>query len=213
MKRMFSITVVVGLALCLAGCDSIYDDPNETGKVSSWTQSFTAVDATRYDRWVYLSLAGGTAETVLISDGPEAVPAEWDLALHRYDVKTNGGRVYNTGYSSLSDFNRDVLNQAYVFPADNRYTADIFTESTVAIDMSGMMQGNIVYTPSFYNEVLSGWLRVDTSQMPPNYIPSGKVYLLKLADGTVAAIRLTDFMKASVKGYMSFDYIYPLSLY
>lgn len=213
MKKVSSILIAAGLALCFAGCDSIYDDPDEMGTVSSWTQSFAYVDATKYDRWVYLSLAGETAETVLIADGPEAVPAQWDLALHRYDVKTNGGCAYNTGYSSLSDFNRDVLNKAYTFPDDDRYTADVFTESTVAIDMSEMMQGTIVYTPSYYNEVLSSWLRVDTSQMPPNYIPSGKVYLLKLADGTVAAIQLADFMKASVKGYMSFNYIYPLSLY
>lgn len=203
------------VALGLTACgDSIYDDPEDgAGAGSSWAQHFTCVDATSYDRWVYLSLSKGTALTVPIADGTEAVPAEWDLALHRYDVKTHGGRVCDTGYTSLADFNRDVLNRTYRFPSDDRYTADIFTESTVVIDMSGMMQGTLVYTPSFYNEVLSGWLRVDTSRMPPDYVPSGKVYLLKLADGTVAAIRLTDFMKASVKGYMSFDYIYPLNLY
>ena len=43
---------------------------------------------------------------------------------------------------------------------------------------------------------------------------SGKVYLIRLADGTSAALRLTNFMNdAAVKGFMTIDYLYPCLLY
>ena len=46
--------------------------------------------------------------------------------------------------------------------------------------------------------------------MPPIYTPSNKVYLLRMKDGTMAAIRLVSYMNAAgIKGYMTFDYIYP----
>ena len=60
------------------------------------------------------------------------------------------------------------------------------------------------------NPELSKWLNVDTSEMPPIYTPSNKVYLLKMKDGTMAAIRLVSYMNAAgTKGYMTFDYLYP----
>ena len=43
------------------------------------------------------------------------------------------------------------------------------------------------------------------------YTLSGKVYLIRLADGTFAALRLTNFMNdAAVKGFMTIDYLYPV---
>ena len=52
---------------------------------------------------------------------------------------------------------------------------------------------------------------VDTSPIPPIYTLSGKIYLLRLEDGTFAALRLANFMNdAAVKGYMTIDYLYPV---
>ncbi len=66
---------------------------------------------------------------------------------------------------------------------------------------------------SYYNEELSKWLNVDKSNMPPTYTLSNKVYMVKLKDGTYAAVRLTNYMNASgVKGFMTIDYIYPFEL-
>lgn len=49
--------------------------------------------------------------------------------------------------------------------------------------------------------------------MPPIYTLSGKIYLLRLSDGTYAALRLSDFMNdAAVKGFMTIDYLYPVEL-
>ncbi len=42
--------------------------------------------------------------------------------------------------------------------------------------MSGMMDGNIIYTESYRNTVLSSWLDVNTATMPPVYTMSNQVF-------------------------------------
>ena len=145
---------------------------------------------------------------VLIKVGLEQKePEEWDIAVHRYDVKTNAGAVLETGFTGFS-----ALRNADAMP-EGAYVEDVWTTAKIAIDMSGMMDGNIVYMESYYNEELSKWLNVDKSNMPPTYTLSNKVYMVKLKDGTYAAVRLTNYMNASgVKGFMTIDYIYPFEL-
>lgn len=92
------------------------------------------------------------------------------------------------------------------------FVADEWTTNKIAVDVSHMMEDNgyLIYAPSDFNPELSKWLNVDTSEMPPIYTPSNKVYLLRMKDDTMAAIRLVSYMNAAgIKGYMTFDYIYP----
>ena len=113
-----------------------------------------------------------------------------------------------TGFTGFS-----ALRNADAMP-EGAYVEDVWTTAKIAIDMSGMMDGNIVYMASYYNEELSKWLNVDKSNMPPTYTLSNKVYMVKLKDGTYAAVRLTNYMNASgVKGFMTIDYIYPFELF
>ncbi|MBQ7239209.1 MAG: HmuY family protein, partial [Bacteroidales bacterium] len=45
---------------------------------------------------------------------------------------------------------------------------------------------------------------------PPIYNVSGKVCLLRMADGTVAAMKLDNYMnEKGKKGYLTISYIYP----
>ena len=93
------------------------------------------------------------------------------------------------------------------------YVEDVWTTAKIAIDMSGMMDGNIVYMESYYNEELSKWLNVDKSNMPHRLLRASHPHSVKLKDGTYAAVRLTNYMNASgVKGFMTIDYIYPFEL-
>ena len=51
---------------------------------------------------------------------------------------------------------------------------------------------------------------VNTSTMPPVYTMSGRPYILRLADGSRAALHFTGFTDASgAKGYITIRYIYP----
>lgn len=198
MRIYFKLAVVAGTFWLFTACaDWIYDE--EEGK-GEWN---TRIDATNYADWIYIRFS--TQDTIR-KKYDEAAPAAWDFALHRYDCKTNGGAVLETSYRSLTELVPPVV----LLPEDD-FITDV--AGKISVDMSGMMDGNIVYADSPLNEVLGKWLNVDTGTMPPIYTPSNRVYLLRLADGTYAALLFTDFSNdAGVKGYISFDYIYPLSV-
>ncbi len=213
--------ICIGAAIwLLSSCDGIlgsrYDAPEEDVefgfiKFDSETSSGTIyIDASSYTRWTYLDLDTRTMDTTYINkngseDGKSL--SGWHIAVHRYDVKTNGGSVLQTEYSDPA-----LLVSSGILP-EGEFKEDIFTTDKITIDMTGMMDGNIIYAPSSYNEELSGWLNVDTSQMPPIYTMSGKVYLLRVSDGRHAAIILRDYMNdAKVKGFMTIDYVFPVDL-
>ena len=214
---VISIGAAIGL---LSSCDGIlgsrYDAPEEDVefgfiRFDSETSSGTIyIDASSYTKWTYLNLDTRTIDTTYINkNGSEDgnVPSAWHIAVHRYDVKTNGGSVLQTEYSDPA-----LLVSSGIMP-EGEFKEDILTTDKIAIDMSGMMDGNIIYAPSSYNEELSRWLNVDTSQMPPIYTMSGKVYLLRVSDGRHAAIILRDYMNdANVKGFMTIDYVFPVDL-
>lgn len=216
MKQAFSKISMLGvIALLLSACngifDGIYDEYAEEEKsefgfvqIDKTNNSGTIyIDATSYTRWTYIDFHALTTDTAKIEEGMQE-PTSWDFAIHRYDAKTNEGEVLETGFTGF-----EVLKALGKIPEGN-YMKDKWTTDKIAIDMSGMMQGNIKYAESFYNSELSKWLNVDTSNMPPNYSMSNKVYILKLKDNTYVAVRLKNFMNASgVKGYMTIEYIYP----
>ena len=161
------------------------------------------IDATDYTKWIYLDFSERTAVTAGMSE--EETPAEWDIAVHRYDVKTNGAAALETGMTGL-----ELFMSSGAMP-EGDYVGDEWTTEQIIVDMSGMMDGNIGYSESWYNRELSKWLKVDTGTMPPVYSMSHKVYAVKLADGTHLALKLSNYMDATgVKGFMTIDYVYPV---
>ena len=219
-KPLLLLLPVGAALLSLPSCnglfEGIYDEPvaaSEFGftKVEQATSSGTIyIDATSYTKWTYIDFDTYSIDTTLIAeDGSESgeVMEGWDLAVHRYDTKTNGGSVLETEYTSLDEFR--VSGRI----PEGEYVEDIWTEDRITIDMSQMMNGVILYAPSWYNPELSKWLNVDTSTMPPVYTMSGRVYGLKTQDGKAVALQLNNYMNDSkVKGFMTIDYIYPVEL-
>lgn len=201
---------MLSLSACNGIFENIYDQPvpeetREYGFVAVDERTHTGriyIDAADYTEWHYIDLHDKLVTTTAVDAAP---PAAWDFAIHRYDAKTNGGAVAE---SAATDFG--TLPAVGSVPED-AYVADIWTDDRITVDMSQMMDGVILYAEDYYNPCLSGWLDVDTSTMPPVYTLSGKIYLLRLADGTCAALRLANFMNdAAVKGFMTIDYLYPL---
>lgn len=211
MKRLrFSIVAAVllgGSAGVLPACnglfEGLYDEPaagelgftvvdplRHTGRIR--------VDATSYTDWNYIDLRNRQVTTAPVE---AEAPASWDFAVHRYDAKTNGGAVAET---ACPDF------ETLALPTGG-YVEDEWTTEKITVDMSHMMDGYLVYAPSYCNAELSKWLDVDTSTMPPVYTASKRIYVLRLPDGTHAALRLTGYMDdAGVKGFLTIDYRYPL---
>ena len=198
---------------CNGMFSDVYDDPIENEikefgfiEIDKTTNSgLIYIDAQSYTEWTYINFKDYTTDTVQIEDNV-IEPTTWDFAVHRYDTKTNGASVLETGFTGLS-----TLKSSGKIP-EGTYVEDIWTTSKIAIDMSGMMEGNIKYSESNYNKELSKWLNVDTSGMPPTYTMSNKVYVIRLKDSTYAAVRLKNFMNSSaIKGFMTIEYIYPLT--
>lgn len=208
-KATLSI-IVAGTIFSSLSCDGIYDDPSEM-PTENKENSYAYADATSYTNWVYFYLADNSQQTFDYKDTTD-IPAGWTFAMHRYDCKTNGGSAYETSFTSLDDFQAAVESGTFTMPADNEYVAD--ADDSVTVDMSHMMDGYLIYAPSKVNAVLGKWLDVNTSQMPPTYTQSKRVYLVKTKEGNVAAVYFTAFSNPyqyDTKGYISFDYIYPVN--
>lgn len=199
------------LPACDGILDGIYDQPvvkakNQFGFIEIDKENKTGViyiDASDYKKWIYINFHLLTIDSARIEENMQE-PAQWDIAIHRYDAKTNGATVLETGFTGFAG-----LEMAGAIP-DGEYVPDVWTTNRIIVDMSGMMEGKIGYAESFYNPELSKWLDVNLSTMPPVYTPSNKVYVVKLKDGTFAALRLRNFMStANIKGFMTIEYIYP----
>lgn len=196
------------------------------------------LDARDYDRWLFLdlhrrtmdmkpvpmSLTGkwdglstcaryhvvGTRYELLdelpVDAQPE--PEEWDLAIHHFDVRTNGGSALATDYATVDDVpeDPDAMN------AGRGFTADSWMRHQCIVDLSGMFDRNIRYQASMVNPVLTDWVRMDFSTPPPKYEASRRVYVLRLTDGSMAALQLKSYMsEAGTKGFLTIDVRYPLA--
>ncbi len=214
MRKYFFLLSLFGILLLQGSCDGLFEDIYNTPaatvsdgygfvETNTTTKSGTIyIDVTSYQSWTYISLKNKTIDTSNIVLG-EAEPHVWDFAMHRYDVKTNGGAACETSYSSLDEVRNGGIPAGAVFVHD--------TLSQVVIDMSHMMEGYLGYDTTEVNPVLSRWLDVDLSSMPPLYTLSQKPYIMRLCDGSYAALFFSNFMnEASVKGYVTIKYIYPL---
>ena len=214
LKTLFFLLGVVAL-LSLSACNGIfewiYDKPlpkedNDFGFIVVDDQTNTGriyIDATDYTEWHYIDIHN---KEVVKKPVEENAPANWDFAIHRYDAKTNGGAVMESAANNFESFSTNTI-------LEGSFVADEWTTNKITIDMSQMMDGIILYAEDYYNPCLSKWLNVDTSTMPPIYTLSGKIYLLRLPDGSYAALRLANFMNdAAIKGFMTIDYLYPVQI-
>ena len=207
--------VILSFPSCHGILGDIYDTPTEESKspygfVETNPEKHSGkifIDAHTYTQWIYVNLEDQEIyiNNLDINTGKliEEEPEIWDFAMHRYDGKTHGGAIMETSYSNL-----DELVNAGRLPA-GKFVSDI--PGKITVDMSGMMEGNILYSESSVNMELAKWLNVDTSQMPPIYTLSKKVYLLKTKEGKYAALYFPSFRNdASESGYLTIEYVYPL---
>ncbi|MGM9815443.1 MAG: HmuY family protein [Lepagella sp.] len=197
MKIIYPASLLLTLSLMFASCSDEGDTPDSPVEPSAPVSEygFVSVDATGqggtiyvnttdYGSWTYLNFKDKTYETLAVDATPTG---DWDIALHRYDAKTNGGEVAEEG--------SDV------------WVADVWTTDRIIVDMSNMMNGEIGYTESYYNPLLSQWLDVNTNSMPPSYTLSGKTYIVKLKDGRKVSLKLLNFMDDNAtKGFLTIQY-------
>ncbi len=201
---------VMGVCMALIACD-VYDDMSLMPQSENGDGSFSYIDATDYKQWIYLNLEDGTGVTLEYDDTLN-IPEQWTFALHRYDCKTNGGAAMETEFGSLEELQTALNGGEYSF-AQSQFVPD--TQDSIIIDMSHMMDGWLEYAPAMLNKEMGKWLDVDTSEMPPIYTASNRVYIICTREGTYAAVRFTAYSNPfyyDAKGYILFDYLYPLEI-
>lgn len=107
-------------------------------------------------------------------DPAEEGALDWDIAVHKYDMRTNGGLV-----KRLETRVFDAVTEKDV-PADSEMVAD--ADGAVMADMSQMMSGFVGYQYVKLNKELGGWVTATpTGTMPPyTYELNDNVFVVKV---------------------------------
>ncbi len=225
---LFALAVAGGLTACA------YTNHFEEEDVIPDDGSYyvlSDVEISAYDSWLYINLETGEMETHpdagewIYDDGTireageeEPVGMDWHIAAHRYEFKTNGASVLNTG---VTDMNSVTELPDGIYTADElaAYEDELAKEEAgegayfLSMDMAEMMSGNVGYAHyPVINRVLSdGIVRTATGSMPPYTYDVGNkpVFVLKWDDGHWAKYQMTStFSSRGTTGYLSFNYIY-----
>ncbi len=215
MIKLLRLSATIILMLPIMACNGIfadiYDSPEDNNGNGESEFGFTVpctestpgtiyIDATDFLHWIYIDFSEQSVETLGIFD---QAPENWDIALHHYDVKTNGAMAAPTTAQTVASA---IKGDGF---SVGEYEADTWTNDKIAVDLSDMMSGNIVYCESWYNRVISSWMSVDIQIMPPVYVHSGKVFSVRLADGGKVFLRLANYVnQAGSKGYLTIEYQY-----
>ena len=136
----------------------------------------------------------------------QAEPASWTFAVHRNNVRVNGIGVFETNYTTLDSIPSDTSAFSHL-----TFTPDQWNETDVWIIQAQMLSGLIGNQGISANSVLSGWIRVDIPPMPPSFTLNNHVFIVKLHDGTYAALQLENYQSSSgVKCCLTINYKYPI---
>lgn len=137
---------------------------------------------------------------------PQGEPKEWSIAVHRNNVRTNGGAAATT---TLRDI--DALPGTAGFLNTLTFREDEWNQTDVWVEQGKMLSGLIGNQGIEINPVLSGWLRIMIPPMPPAFTMDDTVYVIRLKDGTYGAIQLVDYQSATgTKCVLTINYRYPI---
>ena len=122
---------------------------------------------------------------------PQPEPEHWTFAVHRDNVRTNGGSAYETEYTSMDE----VPEEAEAF-ADKTFTPDTWSERDVWVDRAEMLNCIMGNQGIRINQVLSSWLAFNIPPIPPTYALNSHVMILRTKDGEYFALQLQDYMNS-----------------
>lgn len=120
---------------------------------------------------------------------PQPEPEHWTFAVHRDNVRTNGGSALETAYTSMDEVPDSV--QAF---AGKTFTPDTWTERDVWVDCTEMPNCIMGNQGIRINQVLSSWLVFNIPPIPPTYSFNNHVFILRTKEGKYFALQLQDYM-------------------
>ncbi|MEG0891159.1 MAG: HmuY family protein [Bacteroidales bacterium] len=206
-----TIIMVVLVTLNITSC-SKDDIKGENG--SSFPPKKTIVIETKsYETWTYFSFEKGVIGTYKEGEFNYKNNTTWDIAFHRWDVRTNSGESgIGKGGAFLTNYGGDLkVDMWSTMPSKGEFITDASIKTYMAIPNMNSEDGadQRVIVPA--NTILAKWLTVVMTSIPPKYALLNKAFVVRTANGKHAAISFTNYMNdKAVKGYVNFDYIYPL---
>ena len=134
----------------------------------------------------------------------QPTPASWDIAFHFCNVRTNGGSVYNTGETLWTNIGtaKDYANKTF--------TADTWNQNWVWIERNAMLKGIIPCQGIYVNEELGTWLQFAMENFAPKWTHSNEIYILKMSDGSMAALQLVDYKSSGKSCNLEIKFKYPI---
>ena len=212
---LLSLVALMTLLLC-ASCKSDKDEPkpapNPTQK--EWVTKQITVDASDYTKWVYINFDKG--EVINVS-APET-DLSWDLGLHRYDFKTNGG-TSGKGKGAAARTTQKDLKADIPAPKDSEWTLD--REGMLLMKFGANKEGkhdmkyekqsaNFLLTSEPKGDGKPGYLNkgiISMAGMPPTVTIDPSVFLVRSAAGQIVRIRVLDYQSATKKtGHITLEY-------
>ena len=212
---LLSLVALMTLLLC-ASCKSDKDEPkpapNPTQK--EWVTKQITVDASDYTKWVYISFTKGKVVSV---SAPET-DLSWDLGLHRYDFKTNGG-TSGKGKGAAARTTQKDLKADIPAPKDSEWTLD--REGMLLMKFGANKEGkhdmkyekqsaNFLLTSEPKGDGKPGYLNkgiISLAGMPPTVTIDPSVFLVRSAAGQIVRIRVLDYQSATKKtGHITLEY-------
>ena len=209
---LLSLAALMTLLLC-ASCDKDNNEPKPTPNPSQkeWVTKKIVVDASDYTKWVYINFDKG--EVVSVS-APET-DLSWDLGLHRYDFKTNGG-TSGKGKGAAARTTQKDLKADIPAPKDSEWTLDREGMLLMKFDMSKhdmeykKQSANFLLTSEPKGQGKPGYLNkgiISSEGMPPTVTIDPSVFLVRSAAGQIVRVRVLDYQNATKKtGHITLEY-------
>lgn len=185
--RLKNAILILVAAVMFSACE---EDDTDSGKLEVVTEQ---VAATSYTEWVYFSFSEG--KIVDVTDPKTST--NWDIGLKRNNFRTNSGASGNGLGGALDTESVDF--DSYFEAPETGYSVDVEIQ---AFDFNTME-----YYTTTANEVLDTW-GAFTDDMPPTFIPSNKVFVVKTADGKFVKMIILSYYGADGSGYITFKYVY-----
>lgn len=237
-KCLLILTAVM-LTGCRGILSGLYDEPEKLSVGFENNRIF--VDASNWEEWHYIDLISQTIETISIPTDPSSKsgyktgiytyqydifgegigkyellgfgatenqkePEEWTFALHRNNVRTNDCGVCETYYTSI-----DQLPSDSSWLDNLEFEEDEWNQTDVWVVQDKMLSGIIGNQGIKVSRVLSGWLNIIIPPMPPSFSHNNHVFIIKLKDGSYAALQLAGYIGASGSKFcLDINYKYPL---
>ena len=177
MKKSMLLVALATLTLGITSCGKDTPTPNPSNE----TVKSVVVNATAYDEYVYFSFEQGKViKNAKYTDEAIKKDKSWDLAFHRYELRTNSG-LSGEGNGGAYEVGVQDIKTAVTIPAADKFTPDDQTQAQIVEFKHGDPKAAApVQKEISLNPILSTMrkVEVDPEKKGPDGKPATKTVIL-----------------------------------